>query len=167
MPSFRDLQTFLTRRRSPEAAPLERSPVVLIDDDVCVRDSLTFLLEVRYDVASYASAREGVDAVDENTCAVILDVKMPGEDGFMACNEIRKKVPDVPIIFYSAYQNLKDPYVIINEHRPFGYVVKGDSMEKLLDLIETAVRLQAMTVGNRKLIRSLKKTIEEIEKTNR
>jgi DNA-binding NtrC family response regulator len=164
MASFRDTQDFFTRHRRPQA-PSERYRVVVIDDDASVRDSLQLLLNAHYDVLLCASARAGVDAVDEKTCAVILDVKMPGEDGFAACNEIRRKVPDIPIIFYSAYQNLKDPYAIINEHRPFGYIVKGgDEVRKLLDVLGTAVRVQAMIVDNRELIKRLEKTIEDLEK---
>jgi DNA-binding NtrC family response regulator len=156
MASFRDLDAFLTRRRG-HARLAERHPVVAIDDDTSIRESLRLHLGDRYQLTLCASAREGVNAVDEETCAVILDVKMPGEDGFWACTEIRKKVLDVPVIFYSAYQNLKNPYAIINEHRPFGYVDKGDDIQKLVQMVDTAVKLQAMIVANRKLIQNLEK----------
>jgi DNA-binding NtrC family response regulator len=131
---------------------------VVIDDDVAILRSLELHFGDQYRLVLCTSAREGVDAVDAETCAIILDVKMPGEDGFWACGEIRKKVPDVPVIFYSAYQDLKDPYVIINEYRPFGYVAKGDDIGALTPLVAVAVKLQAMIVANRKLIRDLEKT---------
>jgi DNA-binding NtrC family response regulator len=156
MPSFRDLDAVLTRRRGSRGSS-DRHPVVIIDDEAAIRESLQLHLGDRYQLALCASAREGVNAVDGESCAVILDVKMPGEDGFRACAEIRKKAPDVPVIFYSAYQNLKDPFAIINEYRPFGYVAKGDDIRKLVQMVDTAVKLQAMIVANRKLIQDLQK----------
>jgi DNA-binding NtrC family response regulator len=128
---------------------------VVIDDDKGSRESLAFILGDQYEVTTCASGKDGVDAINEDVCAVILDVRMPEQDGFSTCNEIRQKIPDVPIIFYSAYQSAKDPYEIINDHRPFGYVVKGDDLQKLVKLVSLAVKLQAMVVHNRKLIQKL------------
>jgi DNA-binding NtrC family response regulator len=159
MPSFHDLDAMLARFRTAGAEP-ERHSVVVIDDDVSVRESMAILLGERYKLFLCASAREGVSTVDEDTCAVLLDVKMPEEDGFWACAEIRKSVPGVPIIFYSAYQDLKDPFTVINEYRPFGYVSKGD-LKKLLDQLALAVELRASIVSNRRLIKSLEKAESE------
>ena len=39
-------------------------------------------------------------------------------------------------------------------HHTFGYVIKGD-VEKLIEIVNLAVKLQSMLVANRKLIRSL------------
>ena len=118
-------------------------------------ESLEFVLHDRYALTLCSSAEQGVAAIDDEVCAVILDVKMSVRDGFWACNEMRKKVPDLPVIFYSGYQNVKDPFQVINEHRPFGYVVKGDDVSTLLEMLEVAVMLQATIVANRRLIRSL------------
>lgn len=143
------------RTRSGGAAP-DRPPIVVIDDDEPSRRSLAFALGDRYNVILCGSGREGVAAVHEDICAVILDVRMPEQDGFSVCTEIRSRIPEVPIIFYSAYQNAKDPYEIINDHHPFGYVAKGDDLQKLVKLVDMAVRLQSIIVYNRKLIRQLK-----------
>jgi DNA-binding NtrC family response regulator len=133
-----------------------RPPVLVVDDDAALRESLAGVLETRYEVLLAASAKEGVSSVHEGVCAVILDVKMKGYDGFWACNEIRKKHPDMPVIFYSAYQDLKDPYAIINDHRPFGYITKDGDINKLLSAVETAVRLSQIILFSKTLIKSHK-----------
>src|SRR5437899_396804 len=120
--------------------PDHRPIVVVVDDDVLVRASLETVLRDTYDVRTCANGVEGVRAVDEATSCVILDVRMPTHDGFWVCKHLRKRAPDVPIIFYSAYQDAKDPYEIINEYHPYGYVVKGDSLATLLTLVANAVR---------------------------
>ena len=68
----------------------------------------------------------------EETSVVILDIKMPDRDGFWTYKEIRKRDPDMPIIFNSAFQDLEDPFVIINEYRPFGYMTKSGDLAELL-----------------------------------
>lgn len=155
--SFRDLDALLNRERSAPASQPPRHAIVAVDDDPAIRDGLMVLFRDRFDLTVCASAKEGVAAVDEDVCAVILDVKMVGHDGFWACNEIRKKSSSVPIIFYSAYQNVKNPYTVINDHRPFGYVVKGENAQKLVEMVTMAVKLQSIIVSNRKTIESLDK----------
>jgi CheY-like chemotaxis protein len=152
--SFAKLRELLNKPQ-PADTPPERHIVMVIDDDTVMRESLTLLLEKDYQIVACSSARDGVENVHDGVCAVILDIKMSREDGFWACDQIRKKVPDLPIIFYSAYQDLKDPYAIINEHRPFGYVTKSDDSQQLLDMLAVAVQLQSMIISNRKLIENL------------
>lgn len=134
----------------------EPRPVVLvIDDDLATRESLEFILKDKYNALLCASAQEGLAAFHKDVYAVILDVKMKVHDGFWACDELRKKQADVPIIFYSAYQSLKDPYRIINEHRPFGYIIKDGNLKKLLDTVEMAVQLYKILLENKRLIERL------------
>ncbi len=155
--AFDDFDALLRQdvaRETPAASELPR--VVIIDDDPGIRRSLALLLSDRYQVRLCASALEGVAAMDDEVCAVILDIKMKGHDGFWACNEIRKSQPDMPVIFYSAYQDVKDPYEVINEHRPFGYLSKDSGVRRLLDTLETAVRLRTLAIENRKQLEALK-----------
>ena len=157
--SFKELDDLLDEDApSPQAAvEATRPTIVVVDDDEAVRRSLNALFRKRYQVLLCATADEGVAAVNEEVCAVILDVKMQGHDGFWACSELRKAWPEVPVIFYSAYQDLKDPYEIINEHRPFGYLTKDGDHAQLVRSVDMAVRLHQITVHNKKLVRSLKR----------
>ncbi len=137
------------------SAPQDRHAILVIDDDKASRESLKFIFEDQYELVMCSSAKEGIAAVHEDICAVILDVRMPEQDGFSACEEIRRKFPDMPVIFYSAYQSAKDPIEIINEYHPLGYVVKGGDLQRLVKLVALAVQLQSIVVQNRKLIRRL------------
>jgi len=142
------------RARGNDATP-ERPVILVIDDDKASRESLSFIFGDQYEVITCISAKKGVAAVHEDVCAVILDVRMPEQDGFSACDEIRRSFPDMPIIFYSAYQSAKDPLDIINDHHPFAYVVKGGDLQRLVKLVGLAVQIQSIIVRNRKLIRRL------------
>ncbi|HYO68254.1 MAG TPA: response regulator [Archangium sp.] len=152
---IQELEELLQQVVASQRQQIERPRIVVVDDDLNMRRSLETLLSDTYLVALASSATEGVAAVDEQTCAVVLDIKMKGYDGFWACSEIRKRYPDVPIIFYSAWQDLKDPYQIINEHRPFGYLTKDGDTVRLLDMLEAAVRIHRVTLYNKKLVEGL------------
>lgn len=130
----------------------------MIDDDAALRDCISLALTGIYRITTHASAQEGVDALNEDICAVILDVKMKGHDGFWARNEIRKKNPQLPVIFYSAYQDAKDPYPSTDEYSPFGYLVKDGDIDKLLTVVEKAVKSYKLDCESRKLLDMLRKS---------
>jgi DNA-binding NtrC family response regulator len=155
--SFKELDALLEE----DAQPLEveegpRPHILVIDDDETIRRSLATLFGRRYTVHLAASAQEGLAALHSDIRVAIVDVKMKGYDGFWACNEIRKVHPELPVIFYSAYQDLKDPYQIINEHRPFGYLTKDGDRRRLIEAVDMAVRLNELTREAKKLVDSLR-----------
>lgn len=131
--------------------------VVLVDDDAGVLRSVEQLLESKYIVRSCCDAESGVAAVDEDVSVVVLDIKMPGRDGFWAYQAIREKNELVPIIFHSAYQDVKDPYQIMNEYRPFGYILKGQPVGILLSSVTDAVRYSQLIRSNPAVVRYIKR----------
>ncbi len=125
--------------------------ILIIDDDENVRESLLFNLRDDFNIRTCSSGEEGVEAVDTNVSAVILDIKMPGQDGFQTYMQIKQKSSHLPIIFHSAFQDLKDPYQVMNEYMPFGYVTKSSSIGKLRNSINNAVKYYTQIVKNRQL----------------
>ncbi|HEX8697515.1 MAG TPA: response regulator [Myxococcaceae bacterium] len=155
--SFKDLDALLeehTQSQKAEAGP--RPHILVIDDDETIRKSLVALFGKRYTVVLAESAQEGLAALSGDIQVAIVDVKMKGYDGFWACNELRKVYPELPVIFYSAYQDLKDPYQIINEHRPFGYLTKDGDRRRLVEAVDMAVRLHGLTREAKQLVDSLR-----------
>lgn len=136
------LRARLAERRQgngPAPGKQELPRVVIVDDDYDVLYSVTELLSRSYQVHAFDSATAGADAVADDTAAVVLDIRMPVRDGFWAFERIRKKNPRVPIIFYSAYQDVKDPFEVMNDYRPFGFILKGGPPRLLLTCVDNAV----------------------------
>lgn len=77
--------------------------VLLIDDDVDLSMMLRTLLRGQdIQIRSVCSGEEGIRAVREDTPdVVILDLLMPGMDGWEVCEHIRS-FSDVPILILSA-----------------------------------------------------------------
>ncbi len=142
--SFDDLDSLLgqdTKAKTAVAAPAAKLYMVMVvDDDPSIRQALSFVLKGKYNVKLCASGMEAVAVIDAAVSAVILDIKMPGMDGFATCKKLKEKFPNLPIIFHSAYQDLKDPNVIATEYKPFAYLTKGQDQgpQKLFDTLQRA-----------------------------
>ncbi|MBT6120038.1 response regulator [bacterium] len=127
----------LFRKKADEKT--KKPLILIIDDDVSVRESMRIILRDKYRVVLCSSGEQGIQDIQKEVDAVILDIKMPGQDGFQTCKQISKKFPQMPIIFFSAYQDLKDPFEIMNDYHPFGYIKKGVDNSEILDLLGRAV----------------------------
>jgi DNA-binding response OmpR family regulator len=81
----------------------ERSLILIVDDDPDIRKVLYMLLRDDYAVAEAADGTEAVRYIGQHpeTDLVVLDVMMPGLDGFETCDRIRA-FSNVPILFLTA-----------------------------------------------------------------
>jgi DNA-binding response OmpR family regulator len=77
--------------------------ILLIEDDDRIRETTRLVLEDEgYDVSEAGDAEAGLDVFDETRPdCVLLDLMLPGADGFEACRELRRR-GDVPIIMVTA-----------------------------------------------------------------
>jgi len=81
----------------------ERSQILIVDDDPDIRKVLYMLLREDYGVAEASDGKTALRYMQEHpeTDLVVLDVMMPGMDGFETCDRIRA-FSNVPILFLTA-----------------------------------------------------------------
>ncbi len=148
-----------TEIRINDLGNLKAKPVILVvDDDQHVREALQITLGKKYELILCKNGNEGIETVSSRVIAVILDIKMEGKNGFETFIEIKKKNLYLPIIFHSAYQDLKNPFEIMNDYRPFGYVIKEGEGKELLDTLESAVSYYLQIIKNAVLMKELEKS---------
>lgn len=77
--------------------------IIVVEDNEEIGNLLIDFLEAEgYDAYLAESAEEGLEVYeDEGAKLVVLDIMLPGMDGFAACSRIRQKA-DTPIIIVSA-----------------------------------------------------------------
>lgn len=82
--------------------------VFLVDDDPAIRKALPRALEKRgYTVKAFGSARDflaGYTAHD--TACLVLDLSMPDMDGLELQENLKKRAPDLPIIFITGHGDI-------------------------------------------------------------
>ena len=81
----------------------ERSVILIVDDDPDIRKVLYLLLRDDYTVAEASGGEAALQYIEAHpeTDLVVLDVMMPGMDGFETCDRIRA-LSNVPILFLTA-----------------------------------------------------------------
>src|SRR5690349_17664495 len=79
------------------------STVLLVEDDPAARQGLELALRrLGYGVRAAATGEAAVDGLDEGPVdVVVLDVMLPGVDGFEVCRRLRR-VSNVPVIMLTA-----------------------------------------------------------------
>lgn len=126
--------------RASQENEIGQKPVVLvIDDNRGTLEGLECNLRRNYRVRLCSSGEEGLQQLDSDVRTVILDIKMPGQNGFQVYEKIKKRFPDLPIIFYSAYQNMIEATKLDLKYKPFSYYEKGDNVQGLFEIIDRAV----------------------------
>ncbi len=83
--------------------------VLIVDDDADIRNVLQILLKNKYFVAEAADGLGAIEyvAAHPETDLIILDVMMPGLDGFETCARLRE-FTKAPILFLTAKSAEKD-----------------------------------------------------------
>ena len=76
--------------------------ILVADDEKDVVSLLKDFLEIKgYEVLTAYDGTQAVDAASKNPDLILLDVNMPGSDGFEVCRKIREYV-SCPILFLTA-----------------------------------------------------------------
>jgi two-component system, OmpR family, alkaline phosphatase synthesis response regulator PhoP len=114
--------------------------VLLAEDDRHIREGLRdILLAEGYETITAADGTEAMRLFQADAPHfVLLDIMMPGANGYDVCREIRARDPDVPIIFISAKSEEID--------RVVGLELGGDDfIVKPFGVKEVVARIRAIT----------------------
>src|SRR5579863_1425108 len=79
--------------------------ISIVDDDASIREALKSLMRsVRFGVDAFASAEEFLASErSDDTACLILDLYLPGMNGFELQNRLNTEGSSIPIIFITAH----------------------------------------------------------------
>ncbi len=114
--------------------------VCIIDDDESVRKSLKRLVaSFGYEVAVFSSAQSFLDSISSDTRGcIILDLRMPGMDGFALQKKLKELHYRMPVIFITAHAMPGDREHAMDQGA-IGFLHKPFDEQSLLELIEECV----------------------------
>jgi CheY-like chemotaxis protein len=89
--------------RFPRGAAMKR--VLVIDDDRSIGEAIqTMLARYGYDTALALNSGDGIQLFNSSSFGVVIvDIFMPGPDGFETIKSLRQRSPSIPIIAMSGY----------------------------------------------------------------
>ena len=157
--------------------------VLVVDDEKSVRDSIRLILEYEKFEVQYAedgpSATARVESGDFDL--VLLDIKMPGEDGLKVLRRLRQGHPDLPVVMISGHGTIETA-VEATRLGAYDFLPKPLDSDKLVIVARNAAehhrlvtehrRMQVMVegkdaiLGSSRKIRDVIATIERVAPTD-
>lgn len=131
--------------------------ILVVDDDVEIRELLqAYLSKAGYDVTTAQNGHEmKTKLAAQYPDLILLDVMLPGDDGFTLCKSVRKE-SSVPIIMLTAVSDETDQIIGL-ELGADDYIAKPFSPRQLVARIRALLRrtqqLQETTLSKPKAIR--------------
>jgi signal transduction histidine kinase len=144
---------------SPSAGPAGRR-ILVVDDDRLIRRTLTAVLRPEgFAVIEADSGEKALEVYDEaRPDLVLLDVVLPGINGFETCRQLRGRLGDeaAPVIFITA-KNESDDVVEGLSAGGVDYLPKPIRAREALARIRTHLQIRLLLAEERQLVEQLSK----------
>ncbi|MDH3454537.1 MAG: response regulator [Desulfuromonadales bacterium] len=89
--------------------------ILITDDDGLVRDAVAKILEMfGHEVSPTGSGEEALEVLTEDFDLIILDINMPGMDGFDTIKAINERGYDIPVLFLTGAGSMEYAIKAIN-----------------------------------------------------
>jgi two-component system, OmpR family, KDP operon response regulator KdpE len=115
--------------------------IMIVDDDSAIRQALRITLRsFGFEVAEASTGEQAIDLLAKRLYdAVLLDMNMPGMGGALACREIRRRFPTLPILMLTI-RDSQDDKLGAFEAGADDYVTKPFHMSELTARVRSALR---------------------------
>lgn len=125
------------------AKPSEKKDkkILVVDDNALVLRNIKALLEKKYQVALANTGEKALDIIQNDKIdLVLLDYAMPGMDGREVFEHILsdEEKKNIPVVFLTSVSEKSQIYEVL-KNKPYGYILKPPSNEKIMSVIEEAL----------------------------
>ena len=126
-----------------------KATILIVEDDPAILNGLTDVLVFNgYKVEGIADGDQGLArGVGTVYDLILLDVMLPGTDGFTICREIRRKRPEQAIMMLTA-KGAEDDIVTGFKSGADDYLAKPFSLRELMVRIEAILRRSGKMAGD-------------------
>lgn len=117
--------------------------VILVDDQIILRDSLKQIMEQDEEIKVVDLAANGMEALEvskkHNPDVVVMDIRMPEVDGIEGVKLIKKELPNVKILMLTTFVDEENIYDALN-YGADGYILKDIKPEELILAIKNVYK---------------------------
>ncbi|MGZ3559125.1 MAG: response regulator [Thermodesulfobacteriota bacterium] len=118
--------------------------VLIVDDEIPVRECVKMILKNDYEVFLAKNAEEALSQIKEHSPDVILlDVSLPDLDGLKVLERIKQNDPNVTVIMVTATTTVKTT-LQANKLGAYGYVTKPFDIDELRLIITRSLSSKAL-----------------------
>ena len=143
----------------------QETHVLVVDDEPAIRRFLRTSLKAQgYHVLEAQDGQEALNTIGQTVVdVVVLDLGLPGLDGFEVIEKLRKSGSSVPIVVLSSRTDEAGKVRALDMGAD-DYVTKPFGMDELLARIRTAVRHRLQQEGERPIFRSGDLTVDLVRR---
>src|SRR5213594_191111 len=129
---------------APEHSTMSlRSRVLVVDDEMGVRESLRAILHGECEVVTASSGQAALDAIARDPVDVMtLDLKMPGTSGIRVLERAKQIDPDLEVLIITGYGSF-DTAIQGLRFRAFDYIAKPFDCDHVRRLVQAALARRA------------------------
>lgn len=118
----------------------DRTILIVDDNETLAENQATLFRREGWQARAVFSGRDAVAAVrDTDYDAVVLDMRMPGMDGFETLERLRKQRPDICVLFLTAYGDI-DAAVRALREGAVNLLLKPISFDTLHAIVEDGIK---------------------------
>jgi DNA-binding response OmpR family regulator len=116
--------------------------ILVVEDDPVIRSTVEYALKRSgFDTRTAADGNEALQAaLETEPDLILLDLMLPGLDGYQVAERLRSSGQDVPIIMVTALDQERDKVRGLDAGAD-DYITKPFSMEELLARVRANLRL--------------------------
>ncbi|MCB9898907.1 MAG: SpoIIE family protein phosphatase [Planctomycetes bacterium] len=131
---------------------MQTARILVVDDEPGMLHGVERVLGARYRVTACRTAEEALAAVHERAPDLaILDIRMPGPDGFELAARLREVVPDLDVIYMTGVVHELDAQLIrAIQEKAFFFIQKPFDREVLLALVRRCLEVRELAAQNRR-----------------
>jgi two-component system C4-dicarboxylate transport response regulator DctD len=126
--------------------------VLLVDDDMAVREALAQTLELAdltvIEAGSFVAAKDHITPAFKGV--ILSDIRMPGRDGFHLLSYARTQDPDLPVILLTGEGDIPMAVQAMGQGA-FDFLEKPCAPSDLLAVLERALKTRTLVLDNRRL----------------
>lgn len=114
--------------------------ILVADDEPSMRLNIIELLEDEgYAILQASNGSEAVQlAIEHQPLLILMDIKMPELSGLQALKTIKNKLPEIPVIIFTAYGSNEKPIEAMKAGA-FDYLEKPFDIDEFLSIVNAAV----------------------------
>ena len=130
--------------------------ILVVDDDPGIRDALRMILDYEgYETLSAPDGKTALADLDSSRVdAVLLDIKMPGMDGFEILDRIVAREDAPPVLMISGHGDIATA-VEATRRGAFDFLEKPPQRERILVSLENALSRNTLRAENERLRQKL------------
>ena len=114
----------------------DKKRILICDDEEGIRESLKLILGEKYDLIFACSGKDCLDQLgkEKDINLVLLDIKMPKQNGIEITKEIKRLHPHIKVIIVTGYGSMEIAQEVTNAGAD-DYIIKPFESKEILKKI--------------------------------